>query len=240
VAAVVAAARPALATDCQVIAGGTPALALIPAEQRLAWIDHKLRVEAHNARLWSGLWGAAYGAITIGQASLAATQTQADSRAENIVGASASFIGVLAVLILPPSVERDQSWWEKHKARLTGHEDPCTTLATAEHLLMRAADSEEFGVGPLVHIGNFAINIAAGLILGIGWNRWPAFAYVALVGIAVGEIQVITQPVAAIEYLRLYKNGTLDGGGKQASRLRWGLTPWAHRDGAGASFAFTF
>ena len=233
-------AAPAHATDCQAIAGGSPALALVPAEQRLEWIDRKLRVEAHNARLWSGLWGAGYGAITVGQSILATTQTDTGSRAENIVGAVASFIGVLAVVILPPSVERDQSWWEKHKRRLSLHEDPCATLATAEHLLVRGADSEEFGIGPLTHIGNFAINIAAGLVLGIGFNRWAAFAYVGLVGIAVGEAQVITEPTGAIEALRRYKNGDLGSDGKQATRLNWGLAPWANRDGGGARFAFTF
>jgi hypothetical protein len=234
-----AAALPAHATDCQAIAGGTPALASIPAETRIAWIDRKLRLEAHNARLWSGLWGAGYGGITVTQTALALTQSDSGSRAENIVGAVASFIGVLAVVILPPSVERDQSWWEKHKLHLSPTEDPCATLATAERLLVRGADSEEFGIGPLVHIGNFAINIAAGLVLGIGFNRWSAFAYVGLVGIAVGEIQVVTQPTAMIDALRLYKNGTL-GDGKQALRLHWGLMPWAQRDGAGASFSFTF
>jgi hypothetical protein len=229
----------ARAAECRAVAGGTSTLAAIPAETRIAWIDRKLSVEAKHARLWSGLWGAAYGGITIVQASLAATQTDSGARAENIVGASAAFIGVLAIAILPPSVEFDQLWWEKHKLRLSPHEDPCATLATVERLLVRAADSEAFGIGPLVHVGNFVVNIAAGLVLGIGFNRWPAFAYVGLVGIAVGEIQVITQPTGAIEALRLYRNGELSDG-KSAARLRWAVLPWAHRDGAGASFTLTF
>jgi hypothetical protein len=230
----------ARATECRAVDGGTPALALIPAEKRIEWIDHRLRHEAHNARLWSGLWGAGYGAITVGQAILATQQSDTGQRAENIVGAAASFIGVMAVVILPPSVERDQSWWEKHKRLIPPNADPCATLATAEHLLVRAADSEEFGIGPLVHIGNFAVNIAAGLVLGIGFNRWPAFAYVGLVGIAVGEVQVITQPTGSIADLRRYKNGDLGDGKQAASRLRWSVAPWAHRDGGGASFALTF
>jgi hypothetical protein len=228
------------ATQCRAIKGGTPALEAVDAETRLAWIDRHLTVDARNARLWSGLWGGLYGGITVVQSALAATQSDPGQRVENIVGAAASFVGVLSVVILPPSVERDESWWQKHKLRVLGHEDPCATLATAELLLQRAADSTEFGIGPLVHVGNFAINIAAGLVLGVGFNRWPAFAYVGIVGIAVGEVQVITQPTAPIEELRLYKLGALDGTQPQARNLQWNVLPWARRDGAGATFNLAF
>jgi hypothetical protein len=236
--ALLLASVPARATQCRVIDGGSPALAAIDAEARLHWLDRRMAIDARNERIWSGVWGGLYGGVIIVQSALAATEEDTGQRAENIVGAAASAIGAGAILILPPSLERDQSWWVKHEARAP-EADICARLALAEHLMIKGAASEEFGIGPLTHIGNFVINIAGGLVLGLGFNRWGAFGYVSLVGIAVGEVQVITQPTGAIQDLRRYKDGDL-GDGKQAARLNWAVRPWAGRDGGGASVGFVF
>jgi len=103
---------------------------------------------------------------------LAVTAKDTETRAADIVGGVSSFIGVAANIILPLKIMGDQSWWQKHYAR-SRSDDPCALVNTAEMLLVRGAESEAFGVGPLVHVGNFIINIAGGLVLGLGYNRWP-------------------------------------------------------------------
>jgi hypothetical protein len=220
-------AAPAGAIECGVIAGGTPALGAIDAETRLRWLDQHLASGAARARIWAWTWRAAYTGVTIVEVARAATATNTSDRAADIVGAASSFIGVAANLILPLKVMGDQRWWAKHYAA-------CSLLNTAERLFIRDAESEEFGVGPLVHVGNFIINIAGGLVLGLGYDKWAAFAYTSLVGIAVGEIQAATQPTDVVEDLRLYRAGQLAA---QPNRPRLGLAmaPLPLRDGGGAS-----
>ncbi|MGZ3408502.1 MAG: hypothetical protein ACXVAN_18755 [Polyangia bacterium] len=175
------------ANQCRVIDGGTPALAAIDADVRLRWLDQRLAADAARARIWAWTWRAAYTGITIGEVVLAVTANDTESRAADIVGATSAFIGVAANIILPLKIMGDQSWWQKHYARSRG-DDPCALVNTAELLLLRGAESEAFGVGPLVHVGNFLINIAGGLVLGLAYNQWAAFAYTSIVGIAVGEV----------------------------------------------------
>lgn len=221
------------ATECRSIAGGSEALAAIDAQTRLRWLDQHLASGAARARIWAWTWRAAYTGITIGEVALAATAKTTEDRAADIVGATSAFIGVAANLILPLKVMGDQRWWAKHYARSQG-DDVCALLNTAEMLFIRDAESEEFGVGPLVHVGNFAINIAGGLVLGLGYGRWPAFAYTSLVGIAVGEIMVATQPTDVIEDLRLYRAGQL-AERPNPPRLGIAMAPLMLRDGGGAS-----
>lgn len=228
------------ATQCRAMAGASPALAAIDAETRLAWLDHRLAVDAKRARIWAITWGMAYGTITIGELALIRSASDTGSRAEKVVGASAAFIGVLAGAALPLKVMRDQTWWEHHYALQRGKEDPCALVNTAELLLARDAESEAFGVGPLVHVGNFVINIAAGLVLGLGYNRWAAFGYTAIVGIAVGEVQASSQPTDVIEDLRLYRNGELDGRARPPHLGAWALSPIIRPDGLGGALTFAW
>jgi hypothetical protein len=232
------AAVPARATHCRAPDGGSPTLAAIDAETRLRWLDQRLSIDAKRARIWSITWGMAYGTITIVQLALIPTSDDPGDRAEKVVGAASAFIGVLAGVALPPKIIHDQIWWEKHYSRSRA-DDPCALLNTAERLFARDADSEAFGVGPLVHVGNFAINVAAGLVLGLGYNRWSAFGYVTLVGIAVGEVQTITQPTDAIEDWRLYRAGQLDFV-PHPPRLGYALAPFVTRDGGGMALTLTW
>jgi hypothetical protein len=230
----------ARATECRAIDGGVPALAQVDAEARLRWLDHRLSIDARNARIWAITWGLGYGTISAVEFGLIWTTHDTGQRAEYVVGAVASFIGVMAIGVLPLSIMNDQRWWERHEARAPKGTDVCALLSEAERVLIRGAASEAFGVGPLVHIGNFAINTAAGLVLGLGYGRWSAFAYTGIVGIAVGELQVATQPTGVIEDLRRYRNAELGDAPARAAKLQWSLTPYASRDGGGARFVLAF
>ena len=227
-------ARPSRATECGNIAGGSPALAAIDAQTRLRWLDQHLASGAARARIWAWTWRAAYSGITVVEASLAATTNNASDRVSDIVGASSAFIGVAANVLLPLKVMGDQSWWARHYAR-SRSDDVCALLNTAELLFIRDAESEAFGVGPLVHVGNFLINIAGGLVIGYVDNgRWAPVLYTSIVGIAVGEIQVATQPTALLEDLRLDRAGQL-AGRPNPPRLGIAMAPLMLRDGGGAS-----
>jgi hypothetical protein len=235
------AAGRAAAAGCRVIDGGTPALGALDAQVRLRWLDSHLSSGAARASIWAWTWRAAYSGITVGEVALALTTNDTSQRAADVVGAASSFIGVAANVLLPLKVIRDQHWWARHyrRSRALGGADPCALLNTAELLFIRGADSEAFGVGPLVHVGNFLINIAGGLVLGLGYGRWPAFAYTSIVGILVGEVQVATQPTDLVEDLRLYRAGQLDAR-PNPPRLGLAMAPVLLRDGGGAALSLSW
>jgi hypothetical protein len=228
----------ARATQCRAIDGGTPTLASIDAETRLAWLDQHLRVGARNSTLWSIAWGSVYGGLTIGQLALLPSSDGEGEVAEKVVGSTASFIGLLSVAILPPKIISDSRWWAKKRASAATmpNLDPCALLNMGEQLLIRDAADEEFGIGPLVHVGNFAINVAAGLVLGLGYGRWTAFSYTTVAGIVIGEVQVITRPINALTDLRSYRLGELDNrSDMRVPRLQWAMAPMVTRDGGGVT-----
>ncbi|HEX4456462.1 MAG TPA: hypothetical protein VIA18_00750 [Polyangia bacterium] len=232
------AATSAQATQCRAVDGGSAALEGIDAETRLAWLDRRLRIDGQHDLLWSALWGSAYGALTVGQLALWPTSNNTSDRAEKIVGASASMIGTLSTVILPPKAIADGRWWARHYPALVGRENPCAILNIAEQLLVRDAADDVFGEGPLVHIGNFIINGAAGLILGLGYNDWKAWGYTTIVGIVVGEIQNSTRPSESLEDLRRYRRGELDE--KVVEKVHWALLPTFSHDNISSSFGGQF
>jgi hypothetical protein len=229
---------PASATQCRAIAGGSPALAAIDAETRLRWLDRRLAEDATRARIWAITWGMAYGSVVVIQLALLPITDETGERAERVVAATSAAIGVIAGAALPLKIMGDQAWWEKHLAASRGA-DRCALLNTAEQLLLRGAASEAFGISPLVHVGNFVINIAAGLVLGLGYDRWGAFGYASVVGIFVGEIQVATQPTDVIEDLRLYRAGELSAASHRP-RLGIAAAPIIRPDGGGAAVTIHF
>jgi hypothetical protein len=221
------------ATQCHAIAGAAPELMAIDAETRLAWIDRRLAIDAARARIWSTSWSVTYAGLTVAQVVLAATAQSPEERWSNVIGGALSLIGVAAQVALPLKVVGDDRWWRKHRARVGAGEDVCSLLNTAELLLLRDAESEAFGVGPLVHAGNFIINIAGGLVLGLAIGRWAAFAYTSLVGIGVGEVMAATQPTDVVEDLRLYRAGQLVP--PTRPRLGVAIAPLIGRDSLGAA-----
>jgi hypothetical protein len=225
------------AIHCRRIEDSVPALEQIDARVRLRFIDSGLAREAFKARAWAWSWAGIYSALTVAeliQAGIAAP----DDKVNHWIGAGASFVGVAVLAILPLKVMHDQRWLERRLRHARADEDPCALLADAERLLIRDAGSEAFGAGPLVHAGNFAFNIGLTLLLGVGFNHWDAAFITGVTGVAVGEIQIISQPKGAIRLLRNYRLGRLTPNAPAAPS--WKLVPTATRDGYGLSFALNF
>jgi hypothetical protein len=230
-------ANEAHATDCRLIEGASSELGAIPAEERLAWLDRRLHLNGQHALVWSTLWGSAFLGVTIVQAGLWPTAHTEVDKAEKIVGITAASIGVISIVALPPKAIRDGYWWRKHR-RLHPDEHVCSALNIAEQLMIRDAADDDFGTGPLVHIGNFVINVAAGLVLGLGYNDWTAFAYTSIVGIAVGEIQTATRPSESREDLDRYRRAQFSS--REKETIHWGFTPMTLPKGGGLLFGLHF
>jgi len=82
--------------------------------------------------------------------------------------------------------------------------------------------TEASGHSVLIHLGNAALNIAGGLVMGIFFRQWIAGAEAAVIGTAVGEVMILTQPTGSEKALARYRAGDLGQPAKQAVRLEAG------------------
>jgi hypothetical protein len=225
--------------NCRRIEGGLHALEGIDADVRLRFIDEHLRLGARRARIWAWTWAGIYSSLTLGEVILGVTEKDPESAKDDYLGAAASFVGLAVLVVLPLDVMRDQRWLERRLKHAPPNTDRCALLADAERLLIRDAASEEFGTGPLVHVGNFLFNIGVSLFQGLYFGHWGQAAITGLVGIAVGEIQAFTQPTDVVRALARYRQADL---GHAPAKLppAWLVVPEASRDHIGLRFALTF
>jgi hypothetical protein len=175
-------------------------------ERRLAWIDSELGRSAHRARLWTWGWGIGLGVGTL--ANLAPLPfVKADQRIDWYTGAVTTAIGIVPLVIAPLDVVADAH--DLH-ARIAarGATDVCTLLGDAETRLVRDAKNQADGQRWWLHVGNVVLNTGVGLFLIVGYRHWAAGAFNAIVGSAIGEVLILTQPTGAIESLRRYREGT--------------------------------
>jgi hypothetical protein len=209
----------------------TPELAAT-ARERAHAIQAALQTEAHRARVWTWGWGIGYGALTAGQGVPAFVVHDHGLRADLAVGAVTSGIGLASVVLMPPEVLADA---QLLSARLQADGEggnACDELALAERLLASAADDQRFGSGPVMHLLNAGLNVAAGLVLGLGFGRWSSGAVTAASGLLVGEVQILTLPTALID--------SPLGAAASPPAEHAMLVPWAGSGRAGLTFALMF
>jgi hypothetical protein len=232
------AVRPAWAdARCAPIAGGGARLGAVDAHLRLQFVDRALRHGARRARQWAWSWAGIYSGLTTYNL-IRLDGADSAGRIDDLVGASASAVGLLALTIKPLKVMSDQRRLERRLRLARPDEDVCAQLAYAEQLLVRDAASEKLGVGALTQAGSFAFNLGVSLLLGLGFGHWSQAALTGLIGIGVGELQIITQPTDVVDALARYQGADL---GPSTGWLRgWALAPILGRDRAGFALAISF
>jgi hypothetical protein len=160
-------------------------------------IGQQLDEEAARERLWWRSWTLVSGGLTVGQGLAAATSRDRDTRADQGVGAATSFLGVVGMLFSPlPEVDA---------AAKTLRDLPSDTAeqrhARDEAALMlrdSAANAERQGRSWLSHAVNFALAAGSSIILWKGFDRGAASAANFGISLAVGELQIWTQPAGLI------------------------------------------
>jgi hypothetical protein len=200
-------AAPARADNsCPVIAGGAATLATIDASARLAFIQRGIRRDAHNVRIWAWTWAALYSGTTVANA-LRIPFSDSEGRKDASVATGGALLGVAALAFMPLKVMADQGELDRLLESPPGGRDACALVADAERLLVRDAASEEFGRSPLVHAGNFILNLGIGLLLSLAFGHGIAGAISMVIGFVVGEIQIATQPTGSVRVLEDYRAG---------------------------------
>ncbi|HVU49861.1 MAG TPA: hypothetical protein VHL80_04195 [Polyangia bacterium] len=203
----------ARAATCAPIAALGPAAAPVAAldpERRLRFIDAELARSAHHAKVWTWGWGVALGVGAV--ANLAPLLwVPKDERIDWYTGAFTNTVGVVPLLIAPLDVIGDS---RELRARLAARDarDVCALLADAEARLVRDAQNQADGRRWWLHLANFALNAGVGLFLGVGFHHWGAGLFQFASGAVIGEVILFTQPTGAIDSLREYRDGELDGG----------------------------
>ncbi|MCC6215697.1 MAG: hypothetical protein IT376_12605 [Polyangiaceae bacterium] len=168
--------------------------------ERLARIERVLAAEAPAARAWRTSWLVTYGGLTAVQGAGALVLEDRGRSIDLAVGAAKSALGFGAVLLRPWSpvtaVARLRALPEGTPAERRAK------LREAERLLDEAAADEERGVGWLARIAGNVVNLAGMTYLFIAHQRYASGWLSLPTGLAVGELQLRTQPVGAMRAQR--------------------------------------
>ena len=201
-------ARARAGEPCPVPAGAAPELGALDAELRLAWIDASLARTAHQAHVWTWGWGIGIGVATLANLAPLAFVAPED-RIDWYVGAGTTVIGVVPLLVAPLDVVGDSRALRARLALRTPADGVCPLLADAEAKLIRDAKNQADGRRWWLHVGNAVLNTGVGLFLALGYHHWGAGALNAVVGTAIGEAIILTQPTSSIGDLERYRSGRL-------------------------------
>jgi hypothetical protein len=201
----------ATAGTCPVTMGGGPGSRLggVDGQTRLRWIDTHLATTARRARTWTWGWGTGIVAAT-GANLVPLAFVPKDQRIDWYTGAATTIVGIVPLLIAPLDVVNDSRELHARIAIAPEASDACPLLAEAELRLARDAKNQSDGQRWWLHVGNVLLNSGVGLFLALGYHHYGAGVLNAVVGSAIGEAIILTQPTGSIDDLERYRAGALD------------------------------
>lgn len=201
--------------------------------KRLAFIEDRLEAGRPAAERWSYGWFGAYVGSTVVQFGVALGTTDPGLRADMAVGAASSALGVLPFAAFPFTPRFASAELAELPARTPA--ERARKLRLAEKLLEKCADKEAFGHGWMMQVGVLTVNVGIGLGLALGYDRIRSGISTTLIGIAVSELQIFTQPTQAIDDWTAYQRGDLRRG-EERSGVTWQIAPAPGGMALGASF----
>jgi hypothetical protein len=202
--------------------------------RRLSFIEQHLESGTAAADRWWYGWYAGYSALTVGQFAIALAVDDPRARADNVVGAVASSLGVIPLGFFPFTPRSAAADLRVYPA--TTPAERRRKLAAAERLLHAASDVEIQGRSWITHALGFSVSIASGLVLGLGYHSTRGALLNSLGGVALTELQIFTQPTAAIGAWQAYELGQIEPPRTATNKPRWAIVP----QGMGLGFAAVF
>lgn len=212
--------------------------------ERLAFLRRVIGDEALSMKRWTLVWGGLYASMTIAQ--IAVTPLfESQDQVDWWIGAATTAVGVaFAVFDEPQVLSRGDEFLRRSAQRSSVDSevgdigDVCALIAQGEAILFADAEREAASVRWYMHVANAAFSVAAGLVLGLGFNHWESGGINAGVGVALGEATILTSPTALVEAARAYREG---GSALAASGgVHWTLRPMMTRDGGGLMLNVSF
>ena len=202
--------------------------------RRLAFLSHHLESGTAAADRWWYCWYAGYTALTVGQFTLAIAVTDPKARPDYVVGAVASSLGVIPLGFFPFTPRLAAGHLRVYPA--TTPTERRRKLAAAERLLHAASDVEIQGRSWITHALGLSVSLATGLVLGLGYHSTRGALLNSLGGVAITELQIFTQPTAAIDAWHAYELGQIESPRTATNKPRWAIVP----QGMGLGFAAVF
>ena len=204
-----------LATGTSGVSLSADAAADASLRERIDDLQASLDRSQAPARLWLFGWTSAFTAGLAVRSTLAVSAASEGIRIDSRVGALTLGTGLLATMALAP-----RSAFAAAKLRGlpdTTAEERRRKLLAGQELLAKCAFWERAGKSFVPHLVGVAVNVAAGLYLGIGEKRWASGLVAAVGGIAITELKIFTQPMTASAALAAYR-GRGESGPVRASQ----------------------
>ncbi len=204
--AVLCGALHASAVECAPPEGATAgSVAVKSPQERLDFLTRLFSAESDAAKLYTGVFGGGFAALTALSLGVAHLMPESD-RPDMYWSAVNSAIGTAFILLGPPEVMYGGPQFVQRVA-LAPADDTCALLAEGERLLREGAEGETFSRSWLMHVGNAALGVGMLLLLGLGYGHWESGAINGAVGIAIGELSLLTSPHQLISGWDRYVKG---------------------------------
>jgi hypothetical protein len=149
--------------------------------------EQLIRDEAHRARVWRYSWTGINGAITVGSF-VAVPLVNAEERPDWVVSGAGQALSTLATWFWPLRVESAEAELDAMPAG----ERP----KHARRLLLESSEDEHDRVTWPWHVVNFGMAAVGGGIIAFGYGHYESGLVTTLVGTALGEAQLLTQPTS--------------------------------------------
>lgn len=236
--------RSTLPLGCALLAAITLSAAAAAAEEpddvvrrKLDFLDDRLTRGERAASTWWSAWYITYLTATVGQATVAAAVRDRDLRADMAVGAVSSALGVVPLGLFDFPARYAGTALRAHPGRTPGERR--ARLALGEKLLRASAEAEAFGRSWLTHLGCLGVSALSGVVLAVAYKRGVSSLITVATNLAVGELQVWTQPTTAVRDWAAYQQGAL-GPPPASTGPRLGVAAAALDRGAAAALTLTW
>lgn len=186
-------------------------------EKRIQYIQQSLDEGSSSARLWWNGWVGFYSAATVISLAVALTSKNEILQITGGVSAGESLIGLSGMLIFPFKARTAAE--ELRSMPESTPEQKAQKLAKAELLLKQSSDAEIAGKSWMQHFLGVLVNAAGASVVWplyedrikhAGGIAWQQALELFVVGTAVSELQIWTEPTRAIYDEKDYKNKYAD------------------------------
>ena len=195
---------------------------------RLMDIQTHLDDRAPRANAWWYGWLAGFTALTVAQGTIAATTNDPGVRADQVVGAATSVLGIAGVVMSPVPTGRGARQLRHLRAEGTHRTE--AQLLYAESLLREASEGETAQRNWVQHTLNAVVGLGSGAVLWAGWDRPVPGIIQAASSVAIGEVMILSTPRrgrrAWDAYQSRYGSGSYS---PEKPEITWGL--WMRPEG---------
>jgi hypothetical protein len=174
-------------------------------KEKLAFIENAFQEMQSNSKVWKYGWYATFSALAISQGTIALTTDNKDLQKGMALGTATSFTGIGGLVTNPLQSIKALKILQRMPANSV--EERRIKLEMAEKLVKKSSEREINGKHWKSHATAGAINLAAGMITWLGFEKsiWEGLQTFAI-STAIAELQILTQPRKSIKAYKEYQS----------------------------------